>query len=763
MTSPMRGRGRLALLGLALITVLSVACHTDPQKRKAQLVAAGDKYLAAGKIGNAIIEYKNALRIEPRSAELEYKLGQALFRNRQYQDAFVAYTKSNEFSPDYAPAQLALGQFDLLSRKFDDAMKKAQAILAKDPGNKEAQILLADAYAGQKNLPEGTQALEKLVRQYGDYVPGYLNLGLFEMAQGKINEAKAQFEKAVTVDPKSVEARKALAGFYTLAKDFPKAEQQYRAAVDANPDSVDAHQALASFYMGQRRFSDAEPVYKAISKLQKNSPESRFTLANFYLSQGKVEDARKTDAEIAKDTPNFMPARLQLADLALREQKYDVADQVLSQILKDRPKEAQALTLAAQVSIARKDPQKAIQQLETAQKSEPNMPAIHYWKGVAYEAQGNLELAQHSFERAIGIYERYTDAHMALAKLMLDRGVPDSALKYAQRASEQDPNRAEAHLLAGMAYYNLQKLPDAEKEFQQFAEMEPNSPQGPLRLGAVHLMQRRYDVAEKDFEKALSINPKQTDALNGLATIYRAKSQNDKAIARIRQQIALAETADIDNLLGKTYMDLGQSGPAEQILNRALQLDPQNYNAHALLGTLYAQEKSLDKAVAEYEAATRVNPRQIGAWTVLGMLETRRGDVAKATQAYQKALQIDPNAGLAANNLAWLYCNQGGDLDAALDLARRARQTLPKSPAVSDTLGWIYYKRDLYGSAIPLLQEATRGEPKNGEYRFHLAASLLAAGKKEQARSEIKAALKLDEGLRKRPDVQRVLDQLPST
>jgi len=102
-------------------------------------------------------------------------------------------------------------------------------------------------------------------------------------------------------------------------------------------------------------------------------------------------------------------------------------------------------------------------------------------------------------------------------------------------------------------------------------------------------------------------------------------------------------------------------------------------------------------------------------------------------------------------------------LDAALDLARRARLALPNSSTVSDTLGWIYCRRQLYDSAVPLLQEAVRDEPKNGEYRFHLAASLLGAGRKQQAQEELNAALKLDDGLRKRPEVQKLLVQLPKT
>ena len=185
MTTRLENKRRLVLWGVSLLMLVAVGCQTNPQKRKSEFVTNGDKYLAAGEVQNAIIEYKRALKIDPRSAELEYKLGQAYVANRQFQDAFLAYRKAAELNPDYVPARLALGQFSLLSRKYDEAMATAQAILQKGPGNKEAQILLANAYAGKKNLPEGTKTLEKLLQQYADYVPGHLNLGLFYMAQGK--------------------------------------------------------------------------------------------------------------------------------------------------------------------------------------------------------------------------------------------------------------------------------------------------------------------------------------------------------------------------------------------------------------------------------------------------------------------------------------------------------------------------------------------------------------------------------------------------
>jgi tetratricopeptide (TPR) repeat protein len=212
-------------------------------------------------------------------------------------------------------------------------------------------------------------------------------------------------------------------------------------------------------------------------------------------------------------------------------------------------------------------------------------------------------------------------------------------------------------------------------------------------------------------------------------------------------------------LLGKTYAELGQFEPAERSLKRALEVDPNSFNTYVQLGNLYFREKAIDKAIAEYQEAARLNPKSVGAWTVLGMLHDSLSQFKLAEKDYEAALAIDPNAGVAANNLAWLYCEHGGDMDKALELARRAKQVLPNAARVSGTLAWIYYKRQLYNSAVPLLEEAVREEPKDAQIRFELAASLLKAGKKAQAREELDVALKLDPGLRNDQDYKHIFGQ----
>ena len=71
------------------------------------------------------------------------------------------------------------------------------------------------------------------------------------------------------------------------------------------------------------------------------------------------------------------------------------------------------------------------------------------------------------------------------------------------------------------------------------------------------------------------------------------------------------------------------------------------------------------------------------------MLQNRTAD---AQQTFERVMQLDPKAGVAANNLAWIYLENGGSLDLALHLAEVAKAAMPNAAEVNDTLGWAYYR-----------------------------------------------------------------------
>jgi tetratricopeptide (TPR) repeat protein len=116
-------------------------------------------------------------------------------------------------------------------------------------------------------------------------------------------------------------------------------------------------------------------------------------------------------------------------------------------------------------------------------------------------------------------------------------------------------------------------------------------------------------------------------------------------------------------------------------------------------------------------------------------------------------LEKDPNTVIAANNLAWLYAVTGkGNLDEAVKLAQGVVQKNPNIAGFVDTLGWVYYKKTLYGAAAEQLQkavaldeEAARANNKSpsASYHYHLGMALKGKGDSAGAKRELEASIRL--------------------
>ena len=102
---------------------------------------------------------------------------------------------------------------------------------------------------------------------------------------------------------------------------------------------------------------------------------------------------------------------------------------------------------------------------------------------------------------------------------------------------------------------------------------------------------------------------------------------------------------------------------------------------------------------------------------------------------------------MAANNLAFLYADEGGNLDLALQLAQTAKQHLPNSAEVDDTLGWVYYKK---GCLVLRCRHSSEPHkpPRNGQTTITISAwHMRRMDQKAQAKAAFHAALKINPAL----------------
>jgi tetratricopeptide (TPR) repeat protein len=216
-----------------------------------------------------------------------------------------------------------------------------------------------------------------------------------------------------------------------------------------------------------------------------------------------------------------------------------------------------------------------------------------------------------------------------------------------------------------------------------------------------------------------------------------ARARVDARLANDGQNVALLMLAV------QTYGATGDLARVETLLRQVLAVDASYLEAYAALAQLYVKQGRLDAALAEFDELSKRQPKPVAALTFAGMILQGQGKLDQARDRFSRALELDPEAAVAANNLAWLHAESGDRLDAALELALRAKAKLPGSPEVDDTLGYVHYKRDSPEQAIPFFERSVKAAPENPTYHYHLGLACAKANDRQRAKQHLTRALQL--------------------
>jgi tetratricopeptide (TPR) repeat protein len=178
------------------------------------------------------------------------------------------------------------------------------------------------------------------------------------------------------------------------------------------------------------------------------------------------------------------------------------------------------------------------------------------------------------------------------------------------------------------------------------------------------------------------------------------------------------------------------------------------------LARIYLAENKADKAIAQYQSALKANPKQAGAHMLLGIIYDTQKDLEKSEAHYRAALEINPDFAPAANNLAYNLADQDKNIDEAFQLARLAKEKLPDDPNVMDTLGWVYYRKGLYDSAIGEFSDCLTKLPDNPVVHYHLGMAYYKKGESARAKLQLEKALSLQPDFPGSDEARKVLAEL---
>src|ERR1700681_4004026 len=161
----MKAKNKFTAVVIILITagMLLNSCARDPQKAKAKYLAWGQSYMKKGQFAAAAIEFRNALRLDPRFVDAYYQLAQADLAQRDWSGAYSSLEKAVDLDSSRLDARLDRGRLYLAAREFDKAEAEAQYILNQEPSNVAASQLLGAALIGRQKFDQALTAFSKVV------------------------------------------------------------------------------------------------------------------------------------------------------------------------------------------------------------------------------------------------------------------------------------------------------------------------------------------------------------------------------------------------------------------------------------------------------------------------------------------------------------------------------------------------------------------------------------------------------------------------
>jgi tetratricopeptide (TPR) repeat protein len=743
------------------------------------------------------------LKRDPRYGAAHYKLALTALKTNDVGSAVGALRRAIELlpkdSPDRWDSIVKLCEIYLAVAKgektyMDEVEDFTKQILARDPNSFDGHRLFADIHYTKATEAFRTKREDAGKVELGAAIAEYRKADSIKAGQQGVSmqlaralSANSQFAEAEELYRRVIAKDKSYQYAYTemyrlflfqaaaaaranktdIVNDMKgRAEQILKLAYQNNPKQYQFLTLLAMHYYGERRTQDMGAVLQQIKGHSKDFDQAYLTVGDFYLRMGDGDSAiREYKEGITKDAKKKATYNKRIIEVLMRQGKRTEAAEVNTAILKDDPNDNDARGLSATFMLDRGDVTKALSELQAVVTRAPDNAVARFQLGRAHSAMGEFEQARQHFQKAIELRPDYVLARLALAQLQVTRGEFEAALKTAESVLTIDQGNVNARLIESAALMGQKKFTDSRVILDQMVKTAPSSPDVLFQLGVVNLAEGKHKEAEDAFRRAYQLNPANSRGLMGVVETNMAQNKPDAALALLQQESDKAPNrTDLLLALGNTAVRAGKFDFAVQTYQKMIPALEKNSkqlgDAYLRIGETYRRKNDLNSAVQALQKARETLPQNIIVLSTLALTLDGAGRRGEAKQVYEATLKLQPDNAVVLNNLAFLLAETGGDLDDALTKAQRAKQLMPSLAEISDTLGWIYLKKNLPDQAIEIFKDLVSKQPQHATYRFHLGMAYSQKGDKTRATEQLKEALKFNPNNEDKKKIQDLITRL---
>lgn len=246
------------------------------------------------------------------------------------------------------------------------------------------------------------------------------------------------------------------------------------------------------------------------------------------------------------------------------------------------------------------------------------------------------------------------------ARVGIEKGEYDQAIKDLEAAAVIDPKNAEINAQLSRAYYLKKDTASALTYSNRALKIDGKNLDALNIRGKIKTDQKDISGALDDFAKAIKVDPNFVKPYINRGLIYQDRKETDKAIADFTAVLGADPKNDLAFRLRASiyYYDKADMAAALADTNQALAISPNNASALTMRGQIYLKQKDNDKALTELNAAIKIDPKFALAYFYRANAQYITGRLEEALSDYGKALELRPNDYSANYNRGLIYREQ---------------------------------------------------------------------------------------------------------
>lgn len=376
--------------------------------------------------------------------------------------------------PDNAPdPELVTAREAMDRREYAAAVQAYKTYLAKKPGDADAHFDLGNAYSNLKQAADAKAEYEKAISLDPKMDAAYVNMGITLM-DTDLSAAIQAFQKASELVPDQARPKFLLGWAYERSGNLPLAIEQYRAAEKLDSKTSETHFALGRALLASNQPPEAEAEFRAALASNAENEQAHLGLSQALMAQKKYDAAASELAAYLQTQPTDSEARIAHALALTRMDKNEDALAELDKAAASVPEGLSALKLRSQILFQMKRYDDAIPVLQKAAALAPQDPDIPARLGHLYLEKRAYPDAVRELLVAFKLDPRSNEVLGEIVAAEYLGKNYEAALKALDLLSQREELPAGTVFIRATCYDKLRQVPAALDAYQKFLKLNDN-------------------------------------------------------------------------------------------------------------------------------------------------------------------------------------------------------------------------------------------------------------------------------------------------